>query len=314
MNSMMTRRALLGTVIGGLVVAPFAMRYFRKKGSNNIELSSGYFEYCQAWESRFNQINFNEKKINGQKEFDAFVDFPNNKKYQLYTLSAQFSSKQPKLSTTTIPEWFGYISGSVVSDKLSSNNLTLQGNKYEYYYPTVAQIKPCGIRTIINNNGNFVFDDKEERFDLSCHSLFPAFYYPYPSNENLFIGKKWENPKGSIYGFSTSNKIVGFSEIANCQTFKIHVTGKNSSLENQRSFGAFTVTTDTSGKETIVDITDQCNLVSTLNATIYVELSTGLVVRHESLLASETKWPSELQAKANASNNQFIYTINQRLG
>ncbi|MDR1492004.1 MAG: hypothetical protein LBT05_04705 [Planctomycetaceae bacterium] len=313
MDSKFTRRAVLGTIIGGLTVTPFIVRYVKSK-NRNTELTSDYSIYCDEWNNCLKKVYYSEKKINNLKEFQISPEILPNKEYQVLALTAQFGSKQCEISKETIPDWFDFIVGSAKQYKNISDQMILRGINYKNFYPGNVHEKKCGTRTVIKNDKGFTLDNNTgEKFDASCFSLFPALYYDYPQSEKLFLEKQWDIPKGSIYSFPTKNKIVGFFEVAGCKTFKIHVTGKNTSQSNQECYGMFTSTVDSSGKEKIIDVTKQCEFISRLDAMVYVELTTGLVVRHEAMLATETKWRNKINSNTYSSNDQFVYTINQRL-
>jgi hypothetical protein len=240
MNKKITRRVALGTVIGGLVAAPFVASYFHKP-----KLPSSAF--AKNWERVLAKTNIPIKKIEGAKSFATGFNLTTGMRFDYQTLSVnQIEGRVvEKLSPDLLPQFFFEIEGKVTTQDFSPDykfcfdvavdkNIVFKSDKMvndETGRNYLLGANESSILSVALDKKNF---QTMPIYDLpqSCFTLINLLNSPCSQSDTRQLGDRWETPRGENgYEYPLTCEIIGFAEIANRKTFELSLSRESNDFE-----------------------------------------------------------------------------------
>jgi hypothetical protein len=241
MNKKITRRAVLGTVIGGLAVAPFVVHHFRKP-----KLPSSAF--AKNWERVLSKTNIPIKKIEGVKSFVTGFNLTEGMHFDYQTLFVnQIEGRVVEnLSPDLLPQFFFEIEGKVaVQDFLPAYKLCFDVavDKNIVFQSSNRTVNDeTGRNYLLGANENSIISvalDKKNFqtmpiYDLPrpCSALISLLNSQCSKSDTHKLGDRWETLRGENgYEYPLTCEIVGFAEVANRKTFELSISRESNDFE-----------------------------------------------------------------------------------
>lgn len=245
MNSKLTRRAVLVTVIGGLVTGPFVMRYLRK---SHIPVSGGEnFAFWQdTWKESIDKVVPKTKTLEMAQNIDCQFQHIPGKKLRYTILVPVYHDLSSDKSVT--PDAFMRKCGECSMIINSDIDLIRCEDK------DVLVVAPTKIDSTFPKN-NFTLSVRNNRLvpvsikgttvtelDLDTEGKVSK-YYPYRnaiidnSSKNLCLGQTWEisDPFGGEFVGVIKRVVLGLCEIDAKTTVKVN-TSQEISFEHEIAF------------------------------------------------------------------------------
>ena len=296
MNKKITRRAVLGTAIAGLVAAPLVVRGFRSQKPNFP------CPHRDNWVAALERFEVKVEDFVGPPTFDLQFSLKQGTEFKAEFLGSNSFQGQLVPSRTNVPNWFTTSDGIVVARL--ERGLT-------YFHVTASPVKTHLSQNPNEQSGgeNFVFVFKEGMFDsirlpngnskvasdclkepmslpVASHDYFNLFCLDIPQRTQLRIGTRWTIPAGGIYQYDFPCEISKILVINGRPSVQIQSLIKQEDFRKNPVIDLLPDTRDYAEmKEALLasKVRENCTIYT------YIDMETGLTVRRESHGKSETQ-------------------------
>ncbi|GHT09740.1 hypothetical protein FACS1894170_00820 [Planctomycetales bacterium] len=235
MDKRITRRVVLGTVIGGLVAAPFIMRSLKKQ--HKLPES----EFAKEWRRALKESSLPVKDILHPNPFSTRFHLDEGRKLTFHNLSVNFCEGDivESPSGETLPQWFSENESDFLVTKCSQNKVELdvtvdkslvfrldKGANDKSVERFSLVIDGGAVSSVAINGGE---STRMPVFDLpgSCTAVISALYNQCPERESCKLGDSWQTPAiANGYEYPLTCSVVNFVEVNGRDAFELAVLHK----------------------------------------------------------------------------------------
>jgi len=224
MDKRVTRRAVLGTIVGGLAVAPFVIRTMRRSKSLDIPLS----EYEIEWQKYYQQTQVPIENCEGPSSITLANRFDSGQKISHLQLISTYDSDDFPILPSGIPSFSGVQLGEYHIEEVGSR-LFLQDKTIRHCDATPWKqipLVPTGTEFLYVVEGGSLTpaikdSDGVIRTDpaLWTKSGYRYFYFPFMGT--VTMGQSWQVEAENGLRDRTTFTLEGFALIAERKTAKI---------------------------------------------------------------------------------------------
>jgi hypothetical protein len=308
MDQKVTRRAAIGTIIGGVVAAPVA--YYFLKGGDTVKPPGPKFQ--KAWSKSVKMFDIPVNEISGPSTITLDCRPRVGAKYRMISLLAFNDSRsypaeypQPPLAYIFTDAQIAAISPIVPGRPA----LLIRAEKQIFRRRDSDNTIPGGECVVVprkDNGGLDYFEPGQgapkkillEKVNWACRTFGSYLTFNYPKGKAMAKGEKWTIPRAlesaiptfSDYPVELPCEIVGFAKIEGWETMKINVERHCDNKEIQEMLNWQIQQTKNEEerkwlKEYLQRVVDD-ERSDEFHITSYVDLKTGLNVRYEERLTS----------------------------
>jgi hypothetical protein len=283
-----TRRVAIGTVIGGLVAAPFVVRRFRSK--HDVPESAG----LKAWKRCFKETTLEPAPIPvlQEKDFPLSFRLKEDEKMSMWMVFASFSDKrnQNQISANTLPLWF-----TEQNAKLSSVPIPQVGNQIglsvsdsvRYYWsilhtePEVQETPPFALVVDKQSLQKIVLADQKvynmPQFDLppSVLEFYGTVLFGLPDIDGCKKGFRWVSKE--IYEYPVSCEVVNVVNINKREVAEVDVECKPSGFAKH---ALLNILPNDPKYKPFIEQYSKLEFQYSHSGKLFIDIQTGLVLYH----------------------------------
>lgn len=295
MNDQIKRRVFLTTLIGGLAVAPLAIRHFTRK---THPLASNDFE--QQLKKYRSLLDVPVQPVEGELSASFTLNPPLGRQWKYVFFSPSFFPDRFSQATADEPDTFHVQEGRLFVDQTPKGQMIIAGcdDNYKIYQPTSTSDLPKNPLTLLVQNGRLFAAKPKGTAQKDTHSLHFSDLLSLQSfpTQKFSVGTRWTGKVGRVRpfrGFETEYEIAGFSEVGGCKAVNVRFSSRIPNLLQLPG------TTDQKpGKDAVVKNVHHGNA--------WFDLETGLLVRQETEMTTVTTGVPELGTKEFVVNTKFV--------
>lgn len=296
MDKKVTRRAVLGTVLAGLVASPFAIRHLRSR-------NEGVFSsHDEDWVSALRRFEVIYGSYSGPETFDLPFDPCVNTGIKAEFLNSNGQCGRGIPSETVTASWFSHASGTIAPREYGGKTVfQITANPSSIAFQSAPNESASGGSfSIVTREGFFdhlILSDGSVKNvnDIMGHpmSLPPAshdylsvFVFDIPERSNLRVGSKWTIPAGGLYQYDFPCEIVGLLTVSGRSAVRILSRVVQETFRNNPMLE---ILPETEEYAEIRKALENSGIRENVVVNTFVDMETGLVMRRESQGKSETR-------------------------
>jgi hypothetical protein len=294
MDKKVTRRAAIGSIIGGMVAAPVA--YYFLKGRDTAK-PQGKFE--REWADIVKIFDLPIKEIDGPTSFTLDYKPQVGTKYRVISLLAGYGGNAHLAEYPQLPEIYFITTGQITGMSQTIENrqpILVNAEKHKTRRKDYFKEEPGAICMVVprkDSNGMDYFEVAQgapkkipfKKVNSACMDLASGLAIDYPKRKELVKGMKWKIPRTSDSYYEYPCEIIGFAEVAGKETVKITIE-KNLSNQDMLEWISWGIQQEKEEKEReswkeyqkIVVKEEQTRAIQIIS---YVDMKMGLNVRYE---------------------------------
>ena len=300
MHNKVTRRIALGSIAAGLGGAALAIRAL--KGRYNVNVPE---RYETEWGKYVKMFDVPIREIEGPSTFTLDLTPQIGMKYRVNYFCASYGPRSYPARYPEPPFWYTVADGqvAVVSPIVDDRPALLISIQKQLTKGRVVHgDKLGGECVVVPKNGDLDYFDVGHgvpkrvplgKVNLPCARVAAGLMFGYPKGKALAKGTKWTTPETSSFSIELPCEIVGFAEVARRETAKIVAERQLNNQEVQhyirRSMQRVKKIEKERGSSFDADAEMKSDLEEAIaekstrsfRVTGYVDLKTGLTVRHE---------------------------------
>jgi len=294
-DNKVTRRVAIGTIIGGVVAAPFVI--YAWKVSRTVKPPRGKFQ--KEWADMVKTLDVPIKEIDGPSTFTLDFRPQVGMKFRAISLDAIYEEDSYLAEYPQLPEFYIISNGQVKAISPIVGNkpaLLVTAEKQTVRARNYFKEEPGGECVVVPKKDNDGVDYYEaghgapkkipiEKVNRACMNLGSSLAFNYPIGKTLAKGMKWTIPRTANNSQELPCEIVGFAEVAGRETAKMMVERHLNNQEIQDRINGYIQQEKeekqrTSWKTYLERIIKE-ERTEIIYITSYVDLKTGLNVRYE---------------------------------
>lgn len=296
MKKKLTRRTVLGTIIGGLAIAPFAMLYFRGRPR------SPESEYAKAWKKAVDKASFvaPPRKNVPRNDFPLIFNVKENVNMSSYSAFGSFSGVISNPFDLP-PLWFSEQMSHIRTEPITqnSNRVGLVVSKSSWKHLSVdtpdVLFKEAGSFAFIIDEQcltKVLLDDRHvydmPKFDLPTPvaALTNAVTFPLPGTNGCRKGFSWTIPAGKSYEYPVTCTVTDVLQQESLDVAEVEV------VYDSKEFGKhplLDLIPDTNEFKPFLDQYSKMEFRYSHSGKLYVDISTGLLLSHDYINAVESR-------------------------
>ncbi|GHT14687.1 hypothetical protein FACS1894170_11880 [Planctomycetales bacterium] len=286
MDSKVTRRAVIGTIVGGLVAAPFVIRHYRHQRAAALDNP-----YLAAWNKCLQKVEAAPKPVKSARQgtfslaYQLREDIPPMKYWSLF---GSFAGIEEQLPGNVLPIWFeeqcadvcckaisedGGRIGVMVASCVRSHLSIGEGN------PSIQEAPQFALSFNQQGLDSVVVDGKSHKmpkFDLPMPvaTFANSLVFFLPAIQDCRVGYRWTIPAGKLYEHGADCTVTGIENIGGKEVARICVECKQSEFGRNPLLD---MVPDEPQFKPYIDQYSKLEFRFSLDGEVFVELDTGLV-------------------------------------